>query len=107
MELKLLHKAAGTWVLMWTAQLALAQTFTGADDLGRVLPQQEEVGPEKSGKQVGLFYFLWQGDRGSPTSETQWDLSKIEKEHPEVFADFHHPNWGGGGTGCGALLFLG
>ncbi|MGO3163260.1 MAG: hypothetical protein ACTIJ2_08555 [Sphingobacteriaceae bacterium] len=107
MELKLLHKAAGTWVLMWTAQLALAQTFTGADDLGRVLPQQEEVGPEKSGKQVGLFYFLWQGDRGSPTSETQWDLSKIEKEHPEVFADFHHPNWGGGGQDAGRYYFWG
>lgn len=85
-----------------------AQPFSGVDDLGRILPQQAEVGPAKGGtKQVGIFYFLWQGDEGSKTSEKQWDLTKLYQDHPEVFLDFHHPNWGGGAAGVGKYYFWG
>jgi hypothetical protein len=87
--------------------ISYAQVFTGVDDLGRVLPQQNEVGEKKAGKQVGIFYFLWQGDKGSPTSERNWDLTKLYQYHPEVFQDFHHPNWGGGSAGPGKYYFWG
>ena len=93
--------------LMGCCPLAFGQTFSGADELGRILPQYPEVGGKRTDKHVGLFYFLWQGDSASPTSEDRWDLSKIEKEHPEVFADFHHPNWGGGAVGAGRYYFWG
>lgn len=73
-----------------------AQPFAGADDLGRVLPSHHEVGEPRQGKHVGLFYFLWQGDSGSPTSERHWDLHEMYQETPEIFPDFDHPGWGGG-----------
>ncbi|SMG24729.1 hypothetical protein [Sphingobacterium psychroaquaticum] len=84
-----------------------AQSFSGVDDLGRVITQQAEVGSKKANKQVGIFYFLWQGDAGSPTSEKNWDLTKIYQDYPEVFHDFHHPNWGGGAAGPGKYYFWG
>lgn len=86
---------------------AIAQPFTGQDDLGRIIPQYSEVGGKKLDKQVGIFYFLWQGDSGSPTSEVNWDLSKLYQYHPEVFHDFFHPNWGGGAAGAGKYYFWG
>lgn len=92
---------------MCSVQVTVGQSFTGADELGRVLPLKEEVGGPKADKQVGLFYFLWQGDRSSPTSERRWDLSEIEQESPEVFADFHHPDWGGGSEHAGRYYFWG
>lgn len=84
-----------------------AQSFSGVDDLGRVITQQAEVGSKRANKQVGIFYFLWQGDAGSPTSEKNWDLTKIYQDYPEVFHDFHHPNWGGGSAGPGKYYFWG
>ena len=107
----MIFKRLTTWWiaigLMGCCPLAFGQTFSGADELGRILPQYPEVGGKRTDKHVGLFYFLWQGDSASPTSEDRWDLSKIEKEHPEVFADFHHPNWGGGAVGAGRYYFWG
>lgn len=35
-----------------------AQSFSGVDDLGRVITQQAEVGSKKANKQVGIFYFF-------------------------------------------------
>ncbi|MFZ4261088.1 hypothetical protein ACFRAE_03540 [Sphingobacterium sp. HJSM2_6] len=98
--------------LLFLGSLALglethAQSITAIDDLGRVLPAYHEVGAKKTGKQVGIFYFLWQGHAGSPTSERNWDLSKLYQYHPEVFLDFHHPNWGGGSAGAGKYYFWG
>lgn len=95
-------------LLLSLSKISTGQTFTGVDDLGRVLPLQTEVGGAKGlSKQVGLFYFLWQGDSGSTTSERQWDLTKLYQNHPEVFTDFHHPNWGGGAIGAGKYYFWG
>jgi hypothetical protein len=37
--------------------------------------------------ECGIFYFLWQGDNASKTSEYKWDLSKIIPNHPEVLED--------------------
>lgn len=84
-----------------------AQPFAGIDDLGRVLPQNKETGSPKANRQVGLFYFLWQGHQGSPTSERVWDLTKLQMEAPAVFEDFDHPGWGGGAGRPGKYYFWG
>lgn len=83
------------------------QALAGVDELGRILYQQTEVGAVREGKQVGLFYFLWQGDKGSPTSEFHWDLSRLQQENPAVFHDFYHSGWGGGAEGSGKYYFWG
>ena len=72
-----------------------AQVLAGTDDLGRTLLQNDAVGDPKQGRHIALFYFLWQGDKTSPTSPRQWDLYELSIHHPEVFEDSNHPNWGG------------
>ena len=79
--------------------------LAGTDELGRVLPDYEEVGSVKENRAVGIFYFLWQGDRASKTSERKWDLSKIIPAHPEVLEDGGHENWGS--TNRGRYYFWG
>lgn len=74
--------------------IEIFQTLAGSDELGRVLPLHDEVGDIKKNRNVGLFYFLWQGDVASETSERKWDLSKIIPNHPEVLEDGDHENWG-------------
>ncbi|NMB49388.1 MAG: hypothetical protein GX997_02855 [Bacteroidales bacterium] len=72
----------------------ITQPLAGTDELGRVLPLNDEVGNLKKDRQVGIFYFLWQGDPTSPTSEYYWDLNKIIPEHPEVLEDHNNKYWG-------------
>ena len=72
----------------------ISQPLAGSDALGRVLPLHDEVGDIKKNRHVGIFYFLWQGDVASRTSERKWDLSKIIPNHPEVLEDGDHENWG-------------
>lgn len=68
-----------------------AQPFAGTDDLGRVLPQNKEVGnPGK--KTVAMFYFLWH----ETAPRKYWDLHEIVNAHPEVLNDFDNPYWGSG-----------
>ena len=84
------------------SQLSL---LAGADELGRVLPSHDEVGDENENKQVAMFYFLWQGDNASKTSEINWDLSKMLPKYSEILEDRDHPNWGS--TGLGSYYFWG
>ncbi|MDR1517457.1 MAG: hypothetical protein LBS52_05085 [Dysgonamonadaceae bacterium] len=79
--------------------------LAGTDELGRSLPFSDETGAPRENRQVGLFYFLWQGDTASKTSETHWDLSKIVPQHPEVLNDFDNPAWGS--TQVGRYYFWG
>lgn len=65
--------------------------LAGTDDLGRTLPLNDSVGNPRADRQVGIFYFLWQGDA---TAETYWDLSEIVAAHPEVLEDYDNPYWG-------------
>lgn len=69
-----------------------AQPFAGTDDLGRVLPQNKEVGNPRN-KTVAMFYFLWH----ETAPRKYWDLNKIVSAHPEVLNDFNNPYWGSGG----------
>lgn len=92
-------------LLMWSdAVLAQTQSLGGTDGLGRVLPQYKEAGAPIGNAQVAMFYFLWQGDASSKTSERQWDLYDIYTKYPEVFEDANHPNWG---SGTGNYYFWG
>lgn len=70
------------------------QPLAGSDELGRVLPTHEEVGDIRKNRSVGIFYFLWQGDNTSKTSELKWDLNKIIPNHPEVLEKGDNENWG-------------
>lgn len=70
------------------------QPLAGTDELGRVLPTNQDVGDLKSNREVGIFYFLWQGDKKSPTSEINWDLSIISSQYPEALTEKNHPGWG-------------
>ena len=70
---------------------ASSDPLAGTDDLGRTLPLNDSVGNPKANRQVGIFYFLWQGDA---TAETYWDLSEIVAAHPEVLEDYDNPYWG-------------
>src|SRR6056297_1167893 len=84
------------------------QPLGGTDELGRVLPLNAEVGNPEPDRQVGIFYFLWQGDN---TAEHHWDLSKIIAEHPEVLEDYDSEHWGRPvyrpGDGSAAFYFWG
>ncbi|MGC9352409.1 MAG: hypothetical protein ACP5D9_01145 [Mariniphaga sp.] len=82
-----------------------SQPLAGTDELGRRLPLNEDVGSPKSNRQVGIFYFLWQGDKASKTSEKYWDLTEIIPAHPEVLENFNDPNWGT--TSVGGYYFWG
>ncbi len=84
-----------------------SQNIGGIDGLGRKIPQQTEVGKPKLNKTVAIFYFLWQGDAASPTSEDVYDLSKLWETSPSTFEDFNHKGWGGGAGREGKYYFWG
>ncbi len=72
-----------------------AQPLAGTDDLGRVLLQNDAVGDPRPDRYIAMFYFLWQGDKGSPTSPYHWDLYKLFTKTPGVFEDADDSRWGG------------
>lgn len=72
-----------------------AQTLAGTDDLGRTLLQNKEVGDPRSNRHIALFYFLWQGDKGSPTSPMHWNLDELYTNNPKIFEDGEDTAWGG------------
>ena len=69
-----------------------ADTWAASDGLGRGLPPASEAGPPKSGRTVGIFFFLWSEGQGEVH-----DLSRILAGNPAQPAfgpvqSFHH--WG-------------
>ena len=62
-----------------------SDTWVATDALGRSMPTNAEVGAPKTGKQVGIFYFLWQERPDSPVN----DLTKIFAANPD------NPQFGG------------
>lgn len=83
------------FISLFAGKLAFTQPLAATDGLGRTLLQNNAVGNPKPNRHVALFYFLWQGDKGSPTSPHSWDLSELYANHPEVFEDAENPGWGG------------
>ena len=64
--------------------------LAGTDHLGRRLVSYEEAGPEKKGKEIGLFYYLWHGAHGT---EGPYDITKIEAADPEALSHPDSPLW--------------
>lgn len=82
---------AGVSVADWDVR---SDTWAAADALGRVMPSHEDTGSPRSGKKVGIFYFMWLGKhgRGGP-----YDLTEMIAHNPSdpPFGPenaFHH--WG-------------
>ena len=69
-------------------------TYGGVDDLGRVLISDNEAGTKKNGKEVGIFYFLWQGEHGT---DGPYDNSKIVAKDPTAILS--EENWIAAGGG--------
>lgn len=61
--------------------------FGGIDDLGRTLStdlgEKDAIAATGRKRQVGIFYFLWQGEHGT---SGPYDNYKIATEHPEAVA---------------------
>ena len=67
-----------------------SDTWVVTDALGRTAPGIQQVGPPKSNRTLGMFYFLT-FDRGG---NGPYDNSVILKNHPEAISDIHNPAWG-------------
>ncbi|MGE5609991.1 MAG: hypothetical protein ACM359_12105 [Bacillota bacterium] len=70
--------------------------WPATDALGRQVPVAEEVGAAKSGRFVGIFYFLWLNERDnkSPLGDGPYDVAKILAKDPEAMKKPKSPLWG-------------
>lgn len=68
-----------------------ADTWVATDALGRRLPTFHEVGPPRTNRFVGLFYFLWLGAHvnGGP-----YDITQILARDPDAMQKPDSPLWG-------------
>ncbi len=67
--------------------------WPAVDALGRSLPDAGQVGPVRSDRFVGIFYFLWIGQHGR-NDIGPFDVSKIMAEHPDALQRPTSPPWG-------------
>ncbi|MCD8101200.1 MAG: hypothetical protein LUE26_01290 [Alistipes sp.] len=61
------------------------------DALGRQSPGYGEVGAERPGKYVGIFYWTWH--EGADKGYRIGNITEILREHPEATLDGSHPAW--------------
>lgn len=68
-----------------------SDTWAATDALGRVLPDASQVGPPRTDRWVGVFYFLWHGPhiRGGP-----YNISEILERVPDAMQRPTSPPWG-------------
>ena len=66
-----------------------------ADDLGRLLPGEEQTKPARPDRVVGCFYFLTHGAGKRPTP-APCNISAVMRDHPEALKEPGHPAWGSG-----------
>ena len=90
LALGLTSSAAGTKAAE-DARDIRSDTWAAADALGRTLPSLPEVGPPRSGKFVGIFYFLWLGQAGELGP---FDISRILAQDPSALTNPASPLWG-------------
>jgi hypothetical protein len=69
----------------------LSDTWVATDALGRSLPVGEEVGPPRTKKFVGVFYFLWLGQSGDLGP---FDITKILARDPSAIHNPRSQLWG-------------
>ncbi|HEY1921371.1 MAG TPA: hypothetical protein VGG44_01290 [Tepidisphaeraceae bacterium] len=65
--------------------------WPGIDGLGRRLPLTSEVGEPRANRFVGIFYFLYQGEK---VDYGPFDATKIIAAHPEALTSSDCPFWG-------------
>ncbi len=75
------------------AQSCPGVPWPAVDGLGRSLPLFDEVGPTKSDRFVGMFYFLWLGQY-TPVEDGPFDISKILAADPDALKKPDSPLWG-------------
>jgi len=75
-------------VLQWDIY---SDTWDAADALGRTLPTFEMTGSPREGKQIGMFYFLWNGRHGDAGP---FDVNKILAQDPNAMQKKESPLWG-------------
>jgi hypothetical protein len=73
--------------------------WPATDGLGRSLPTTDEVGPPRSDRFVGIFYFLWHSAPAgrSPNWDGPYDITKILDRDPAALSKPDSPLWGGVG----------
>ena len=67
--------AVGLLASAVAARDVMPDTWVASDGANRVLPQYEQVGPVKTNRTIGMFYFLWQ----TPGMPGPYDTSKVLK----------------------------
>ena len=82
------------------AQVNPGVPWPATDALCRALPLANEVGPPRTGKFVGIFYFInHTGDaRRSRLLEGPYDVAKILARDPDALDKPGSPLWGGHGV---------
>ncbi len=65
--------------------------WPGIDALGRSLPLSSEVGGPRTDRFVGIFYFLYGGEK---VDYGPYDATKIIAAHPEALTSTNCPFWG-------------
>ena len=68
-----------------------SDTWVATDALGRSLPLAEEVGPPRTNKFVGVFYFLWLGQAGDAGP---FDITRILVQDATAIRYPTSPLWG-------------
>ena len=74
--------------------------WPAVDRLGRVLPLPQQVEPPKTGRFIGIFYFLWHHDvpRRSPSEPGPYDIARIRAQDPDAVKKPDSALWGGIGN---------
>ncbi len=70
--------------------------WPATDALGRTLPLAEKVGPPRTDRFVGIFYFLWHNNPGgkSPHWDAPYDIARILAKDPDALTKPASPLWG-------------
>lgn len=82
------------------------------DSLGRRLCSEDQVGPARKDRYVGMFYFLTHGAGFDEASGEEGakkihpvNITEMLKEHPEAKMDYDHPGWKGSPLCWGEPLY--
>jgi len=70
-----------------------ADTWAGADLLGRHLPSHEQVGDYNPDKTVGLFYWSWHSGGNDPARKV-FNITQTLKNKPDLLEEPLNPEWG-------------
>ena len=88
----LAQSSSGAMAETWDVR---SDTWVASDALGRSLPTFEEVGPPRSDRFVGIFYFLWLGQHGR---SGPYNISEILDASPTALDTAISPLWGAQGA---------